>query len=93
MLPYLFSAERRTKIITGGITDINGVFSIPVAKGTYDISIEYISFKTIKVSDKKLTKNENIGLFELEIDVNSLDEVEIIAEKTTVEIKIRQESL
>ncbi len=83
-----FFSKKENKIITGGITDIKGVFSIPVPKGIYDISIEYISFKTQTISNKKITINENIGVFYLEIDAESLAEVEVIAERTTVEIKL-----
>ncbi|WP_406683940.1 TonB-dependent receptor [Seonamhaeicola sp. MEBiC1930] len=83
-----FYSKKEAKIITGGITDIEGNFSIPVPQGVYDISIEYISFKTLKFYDKKLLKAENLGVFELEIDVESLGEVEIIAERTTVELKL-----
>ncbi|WP_299554953.1 TonB-dependent receptor [Seonamhaeicola sp.] len=83
-----FFSKKENKIVAGGITDTKGNFSIPVAKGVYDISIEYISFKTIKISNRQITKSENIGVFELEIDVESLGEVEVIAERTTVEIKL-----
>ncbi len=79
---------KENKITTGGITDINGDFSIPVPKGIYNITIEYISFKTHTISDKIITKNENLGTFSLALDTESLDEVEIIAERTTVEIKL-----
>ncbi|MGC1204543.1 MAG: TonB-dependent receptor [Flavobacteriaceae bacterium] len=83
-----FFNKRQNKIVTGGITDIKGEFSIPVLPGMYDITIEYIAFKTITISDKRLTASENIGSFSLEIDTESLEEVEIIAERTTVEIRL-----
>ena len=83
-----FFSKKENKIVTGGITDANGFFSIPVKTGVYDISIEYIAFKTQRVLNKKLMVNENIGVFSLEIDAESLAEVEVIAERTTVEIKL-----
>lgn len=83
-----FLNKSQNKIITGGITDVKGDFSIPVPTGIYDITIEYISFKTITISNKRITKNENLGVFSLEISAESLEAVEIIAEKTTVEIKL-----
>ncbi|GAA4882514.1 outer membrane beta-barrel family protein [Flaviramulus aquimarinus] len=83
-----FFSKRKNKIITGGITDAKGNFSMPVQTGIYDITIEYISFKTITISDKNILKPENLGRFLLEIDTESLDEVEIIAERTTVEIRL-----
>ncbi|MFY0714709.1 outer membrane beta-barrel protein [Seonamhaeicola sp. NFXS20] len=83
-----FFSKKENKIVAGSITDMEGNFSIRVPKGVYDISIEYISFKTIKIFDRDISKNENIGVFELEVDIESLGEVEIIAERTTVEIKL-----
>lgn len=81
-------SKKENKIITGGITDAEGKFSIPVQTGTYDIRIEYISFKTQTVEGKRLTEDTNLGTFSLALDVASLDEVEIIAERTTVEIRL-----
>lgn len=75
-------------IITGGITDSNGVFSIPVEKGDYIITIEYISFKKITLDPQKIIEDINLGTFKLELDVEALDAVEVIAERTTVEIKL-----
>jgi outer membrane receptor protein involved in Fe transport len=83
-----FFNKRQNKIVTGGITDNKGDFSIPVPTGMYDIAIEYMSFKTRTIPNKRLTKSENIGNFSLEIDMEALDEVEIIAERTTVEIRL-----
>jgi outer membrane receptor protein involved in Fe transport len=81
-------SKKENKIITGGITDAEGKFSIPVQTGTYDIRIEYISFKTQTIEDKRLTEDTNLGTFSLALDVASLDEVEIIAERTTVEFRL-----
>ncbi len=83
-----FFNKKLNKVVTGGITDIEGNFSIPVSPGIYNISIEYISFKTIKLSDKRIFKSQNIGTYTLEIDTEALDAVEIIAEKTTVEVRL-----
>lgn len=84
----IFFSKRENKIITGGITDENGNFSIPVNTGMYDITIEYIAFKTQKIADKRISANENLGSFTLEMDAEALDEIEIIAETTTVDIRL-----
>src|SRR5210317_1490212 len=44
-------------LLTGGITDSNGQFDIQVKKGTYNISVEFISFKTITFNEKIINKN------------------------------------
>ncbi|MHB1148059.1 MAG: TonB-dependent receptor [Lutibacter sp.] len=76
------------KIITGGITDVKGEFNIQVAKGVYDISIEFISFKTKTFKSKEISGNTDLGTIILEVDAQTLNEVEIIAEKSTVEIRL-----
>ncbi len=83
-----FFNKKKNKIVAGGITNMNGTFSIPVPRGIYDVSVEYISFKTQTIQNKKIFSNQDLGSFFLEIDLESLDEVEIIAERTTVEIKL-----
>lgn len=74
--------------IDGGLTDSNGYFNIDVRKGTYDISVEFISFKSYRLPNKTINSDLNLGEIILAADSKALDEVEIIAEKTTVEIKL-----
>ncbi|WP_281990311.1 TonB-dependent receptor domain-containing protein [Aquimarina aggregata] len=83
-----FFNPRLQKVVTGGITDGNGQFNIEIDAGVYDISIEYISFETKKISKQKLFKNTDLGTITLALDRESLDDVVIIAEKTTVEVRL-----
>ncbi len=78
----------KTQKISGGITDANGLFNIQTPVGNYAISIEFISFKAIKIPAQNYNANKNLGTFQLKDDTNSLDEVVIIAEKTTVDIRL-----
>jgi hypothetical protein len=76
------------EIITGGITGVDGSFDVIVARGTYNISVEFISFKTHTIKNIDINKTTDLGVISLEIDAQALDEVEIIAEKSTVEIRL-----
>ena len=76
------------KLIFGGITDNKGDFSIEATAGTYDIVFEFISFKSFKISQKKLTSNTDFGKISLEEDFTQLNEVIVRSEKTTLEIKL-----
>lgn len=78
----------RTKKVTGGLTDKDGNFVIETARGMYDISIEFISFKSYKLPKQRIIKNINLGTIPLEVDAEALEEVEVIAEKTTVDIRL-----
>lgn len=83
-----FFNKQENKIETGGITDAKGHFNITVKVGVYDISIEYISYKTQTITNRVITSNENIGVFYLDVNFEELKAVEIIAERTTVELKL-----
>jgi outer membrane receptor protein involved in Fe transport len=78
----------KTQKISGGITDQNGAFKIQIQKGTYAISIEYISFKTKKLPTQEIILNKNLGIIKLQEDASSLDEVVVVAEKSTVDIRL-----
>lgn len=75
-------------VITGGISDNFGKFSISTKPGKYNILIEYISFKNLTLNGVEINNNLDLGKLKLEIDYESLGEVEIIAEETTVEVKL-----
>ena len=77
-----------TKQLSGGITDEKGNFTIKIIPVTYDISFEFISFKTIKIPKKIINSSVNFGTIKLSEDSDKLDEIVIIAEKSTVEIRL-----
>ncbi|MFC4722000.1 TonB-dependent receptor domain-containing protein [Geojedonia litorea] len=83
-----FFSRKENKIVTGGITDIDGNFSIPVPTGTYDITVEYISYQKKTIPNRSLTSDTDLGVLGIAINVESLNAVEVIAERTTVEIKL-----
>ena len=84
----VFKDTKDPSKITGGITDLNGNYKIEVDNGSYTISYEFIGFETQIIENKLIAKNENLGSTLLSIDAQALDEVEIVAEKTTVEIRL-----
>jgi outer membrane receptor protein involved in Fe transport len=74
--------------IFGGITDENGKFSVDVNPGMYNIKIDYISFESYVDENLRVVENTDIGNIALNIDVSMLDEVEVRAERTQVEIRL-----
>jgi outer membrane receptor protein involved in Fe transport len=83
-----FFSKSENKIVEGSITDAKGEFNIKIPQGTYDISIEYISYKKITFTNKNLVADQNLGIIPLEINFETLDAIEVIAERTTVEIRL-----
>ena len=83
-----FLIPNNPKPVAGGITNPKGEFDIEIKPGTYDIKIEFISFKVNEIKQKILKNTTSLGLISLEEDANQLNEVVIRSEKTTVEIKL-----
>jgi hypothetical protein len=77
-----------SKILYGGITDLDGNFNLEVSRGLFDIKIEYISFKQKLLKNVDISNSLDLGIIELSIDENILDEVEVIGEKTEIQIKL-----
>ncbi|WP_333600990.1 TonB-dependent receptor domain-containing protein [Flavobacterium sp.] len=80
--------SKNPKLIFGGITDNKGDYSVEITPGTYDITLEFISFKPTVIKQKQLTETSSLGTIGLEEDATQLNEVVVRAEKTTVEIKL-----
>ena len=83
-----FINNRNPKAIFGGITNAKGEFDIEINAGSYDVKIEFISFKATEIKQQILKESTNLGQIALDEDANQLNEVVIRSEKTTVEIKL-----
>lgn len=74
--------------VTGGITDLSGNFEVEATPGTYNISVEYISYKSYSLKGQTYNSSINLGSISLSPDVAQLAEVEVVGEKTTVEVRL-----
>ncbi len=74
--------------VNGGITDDKGNFSVEVPAGKYNATIEYIGFKTYVVAQKEFNESVDLGTVYLTMDAAQLDAVEVVAEKTSVEVRL-----
>ena len=83
----LIENQNPTKKV-GVATDFNGNFSIYITPGTYTVQLDYISFKQKKIANKTFTQNTNLGKLFLSADLAQLSEVSVVAERSTVEIKL-----
>ncbi len=83
-----FISKQANAVPQGGITDIDGKYELLITPGTYDIKYEYITFKTITKNDVIVTDDIDLGTITMSIDVAELDAAIVIAEKTTVDIRL-----
>ena len=74
--------------ITGGITDAQGKFDVETTPGNYKISVEFISFRSFTIEQRNLSGDTDLGTIKLAVDVEQLNEVEVVGEKTTVEVRL-----
>ncbi len=81
------SVENPEKV-TGGITDIDGKFNVAAAPGEYNLRVEYISYTSYILNNQELSKSIDLGTIRLSIDATQLEGVEVIGEKTTVEVRL-----
>ncbi len=81
----LFSVQDST-LVGGVITDMNGLFTMQVAPGSYYIKVQFMGYstRTMNVAAKKDSDVVNLGKIMLQTDSELLDEVEIVAEKSTM---------
>lgn len=80
--------ERRPNILQGGITQADGRFSFEVFPGKYNITTEYISFEKDVKKEVLIRESKDLGTVALIMSVASLDNVELVGERTEVEIQL-----
>lgn len=83
-----FQKENDT-IIKGTTSNKKGLFNISITSGTYNVKVSFISFKTYSIDAKELLKTQSLGSIALQPD-NTLDEVEVTAEKKLTEVKFNK---
>jgi len=92
-IPYvsIVIKDLNGEIITGGITDDNGIFNIEgIPEGKSHLSIQYIGYKTYdtEIEISRQNRKLDIGRIELEEDIEALDEVVVRAEVSTIQQKL-----
>ena len=84
----ILQSLRNPDRVTGGITDANGAFSVNTFPGRYNVRVEYISYKTYAMDAQVYRASTDLGTIRLELDVEQLEDVEVTAERTTVELRL-----
>lgn len=74
--------------VFGGTSTTDGSFAFEVPEGNYDITVEFMSFEAVQFLNRSVRENLNLGVIKLAPDTELLDVVEIIAERSTVEMRL-----
>lgn len=80
--------DENEELVTGTVTPESGVFNFQVASGEYTLRIQFISYQTINKPLKVNQNAINLGTIELAEDVNQLSEVEVVARRPQMEMKL-----
>ncbi len=83
-----FQHTQKKQLLTGAITNEKGLFTLELPTGIYDVTAEYISFKSVVLKNQSITENVSLNTIYLEPDAQQLKEVEIVIDRPSVEIKL-----
>jgi len=84
----ILQSLRNPDRVTGGITDATGKFEVQTMPGRYNVRIEFISYKTYELDAQTYRTSTDLGTIKLAIDIEQLEGVEVIGERTTVELRL-----
>ncbi|WP_373017239.1 TonB-dependent receptor domain-containing protein [Muriicola sp.] len=84
----VLQSVRRPEMVTGGISDVDGKFSVETMPGQYNVRVEYLSYKTYELKAQTYRSSTDLGKIELEIDAQMLEDVVVVGERTTVELRL-----
>ncbi|MFK7748255.1 MAG: TonB-dependent receptor [Kordia sp.] len=93
-IPYatiVIKSKADSKVITGAISDDNGNFKIDkIPTGALIVDIQFIGYETIskEITISKDNKVVSLGTVSLAESATSLNAVEVVAERTTIEQKV-----
>ncbi|MBT8296969.1 MAG: TonB-dependent receptor, partial [Maribacter sp.] len=84
----ILQSLRNPDRVTGGITDASGKFNVESMPGRYNLRIEYISYEPYIKNEQLFRTSTDLGTIKLGIDVEQLEGVEVVGERTTVELRL-----
>lgn len=86
----LFS-KKDSALVTGGVTNEKGEFALDAEPGAYYAMVEFISFKPYLIEDIVLAQGQrklDLGTITLKSDATVLAQVEVRAEKSTMQMSL-----
>ncbi len=75
--------------ITGTTSDKNGLFTMKIDAGVYNIQVDFLSYDTYTFKRRLIAKNLDLGIISLKSDI-VLNEVQVNAEKKLLEFELNK---
>ena len=79
------------KLINGGITTEDGLFSVALPQGKFNVLVEFMGYKALAINEVSInreTRKLDLGTIGLSADTENLDEVVVQGEKTLMELSL-----
>lgn len=83
--------EADSTLVTGGLTDVDGVFNIPVKPGQYYLKAQFMGFQDLTLPSITISKQSKVfdaGSMIIREDEKLLNEVVVQAERTQMELTL-----
>jgi ferric enterobactin receptor len=83
--------QQDSSFVAGSITGTNGEFDIKLKPGKYYISVQFLAYASINISDVTVTRGKtprDLGELLIAPDHALLDEIEVVAERSSVEMTL-----
>jgi len=80
-----------SKLVTGGISNEKGIFSIDVVAGVYEILIESIGYESMQLKNISISKeksSQNLGILKVKTSNKTLQEVTVKSQKSSMELAL-----
>ncbi|MBT8208985.1 MAG: TonB-dependent receptor, partial [Eudoraea sp.] len=84
----VLQSVQRPDRVTGGITDSTGKFEVQTFAGSYNVRVEYLGYQTYELKEQLYQTSTDLGRIVLSIDAEQLEAVEVVGERTTVELRL-----
>ncbi|MFQ3212579.1 MAG: outer membrane receptor protein involved in Fe transport [Marivirga sp.] len=76
------------ELITGAVTSEDGQFKLQASAGSYNLNIQFVSFKTIVLSIVLEGDRVALGKIGMKEDIDQMSEVVVVAKKPQMEMKL-----
>lgn len=83
--------EADSSLVTGGLTDVEGAFNIPVKPGNYYLRVQFMGYEEVMISGVDVNKSNsvyNAGSIEISENETMLEEVVVQGERTQMEMTL-----
>lgn len=83
--------ESDSSLVTGGLTDTNGAFNVPIKPGNYYIRIQFMGFEDVMISGVEVSRSNPVydaGNVQVSENETLLEEVVVQGERTQMELTL-----